>query len=373
MNKKVTFSVNFIKGAFLEIHGDSQNKENYTVQFINKKNNSLIYETKLKVNCWAKPSISYFIDWKIIVKDSLGKIIYTHELDLKNKRVYIALCSSSLGDTLAWFPIIEEFRKLSGAEIICSTFHNNLFEENYTELEFVVPGTSVESLYAMYEIGWFYDKNGEVDYNKTPFDFKKYNLQHTATNILGMQRLNQIRPNLVHNHTNIKKKKSVCIAVHSTAQTKYWNNPSGWQDVVNYLNKNGYEVILISKESGVYMGNKAPDGVIDRSGDFPLSDRIKDLLECEFFIGIGSGLSWLSWALNVKTVIISGFSEKYSEYCDIRIINENVCHGCFNNYKLDPSEWNWCPVFKNLEDKFICTKEITSNYVIKEIDMLINK
>lgn len=373
MNKNVTFNVSFIKGAYLQINGDVSNKDNYTVQFINKKNSSVLYETVIPVNSWAKTNISYFVDWRIIVKDDSEKIIYTHDIDLKDKRVYVALCSKSLGDTLAWFPIIDEFRKNHNCKTVCSTFNNNLFKENYPDIEFVTPGEIVNSLHAMYEIGWFYNDTGEVDYNKIPVDFKKYNLQHTATYVLGLPQLEQVRPKIVHPYTNIQKRKTVCIAIHSTAQSKYWNNASGWQDVVNYLNHTGYEVILISKESGTYMGNTPPSGITDKSGDFPLADRIKDLLECEFFIGIGSGLSWLSWALGTKTVIISGFSEAYSEYYDVRIINEKVCHGCFNNYKLDPSDWNWCPAYKNLEDKFVCTKEISSNYVINHLDTMLNK
>ena len=42
------------------------------------------------------------------------------------------------------------------------------------------------------------------------------------------------------------------------------------------------------------MGNKIPTGVIDKSGDLPLEDRIGDLKNAELFIGTSSGLSWLA-------------------------------------------------------------------------------
>ena len=369
----ITFKSNFIKGAYLEINGPSTNKEKYTVQFFDKKQNTLIYETEIPINSWAKTSKSYYIDWNIIVKNQKGDVVYNETIDVEDKRVYVALCSKSLGDTLAWFPIIDEFRKIKKCKVVCSTFHNDFFKKTYPNIEFVTPGEIVHNLYAMYEIGWFYDKNEEVDYNKTPFDFKKFNLQHTATNILGLPLLDEVKPKMSHNITNINKKKSVCIAIHSTAQAKYWNNPTGWQSVIDYLNFKGYEVILISKETGTYMGNHQPIGITDKTGDIPLEDRMKDLLECEFFIGIGSGLSWLSWAMGTKTVIISGFSEAYSEYADLRIINESVCHGCFNNYKLNAADWNWCPVFKDTENQYICTKKISSNYVINKLEDMLNK
>jgi len=53
-------------------------------------------------------------------------------------------------------------------------------------------------------------------------------------------------------------KKQVCIAIHGTAQSKYWNNKDGWQEVVDYLKSKGYEVLLISKEHDGYMTNKHP-------------------------------------------------------------------------------------------------------------------
>jgi FkbM family methyltransferase len=74
-------------------------------------------------------------------------------------------------------------------------------------------------------------------------------------------------------------------------------------------------------------------------------------------------------------VLISGFSEKWSETTldTYRVINENVCHGCFNWDRLDAGDWNWCPIHKGTSRQFECTKEIGSEMVIKEINKIINK
>jgi len=55
------------------------------------------------------------------------------------------------------------------------------------------------------------------------------------------------------------------------------------------------------------------------------------LATCEFFIGLGSGLSWLAWACELPVVLISGFSEKWSETTldTYRVINENVMSRMF--------------------------------------------
>jgi autotransporter strand-loop-strand O-heptosyltransferase len=89
------------------------------------------------------------------------------------------------------------------------------------------------------------------------------------------------------------------------------------------------------------------------------------------FIGIGSGLSWLSWATQTPTVLVSGFSYNYTEPTNgvIRINAEDgKCSGCFNDFRLDPGDWNWCPVHKGTERHFECTKSITAEKVILEIE-----
>ena len=205
----------------------------------------------------------------------------------------------------------------------------------------------------------------------TPNDYKRQPLQKTATDILGLE-YTEIRPKL--NLPNINKTKKVGIGFHSTAQSKYWNNPDGWQKVIDYLISLGYECMIYSREGDGYMNNKYPKGVtIFKGGD--LQDVIDDISNCEFFIGLGSGLSWLAWACELPLVLISGFSEKWAETTldTYRVINENVCHGCFNSERLNASDWNWCPLHKNTNRMFECTKKITSEMVITEINKIINK
>lgn len=364
------FQINcyFTDGAFIEILGDKNNNKKYDVKFINADSNKIEYEVALKINTWAKTAKKYFINWKIQVYDGL-KLIFEHKLDFKNKKVFVELCSSSLGDTLAWFPAIDEFQKKHGCEVYCSTFLNGLFKQNYSNLKFVNPGDGVDNIYAHYRVGWFYDDSGNVNFDMNPYDFKKFTLQETAFQVLGIP-FKETRPHL--NVPKIPKKKQVCIGIHSTAQAKYWNNESGWQSVVDYLNSKNYKVMLITKEHNGWMGNVVLSGVEDKTGNYSLSERIEQLAESELFIGLGSGLSWLAWAVGINTVLISGFSEKYSEFTATeRVINEKVCHGCFNNVRLDPSDWNWCPSFKNTDKQFLCTKSISVNQVIDSINNIL--
>ena len=292
-----------------------------------------------------------------------------HNYDANGKRVYIAMDSRALGDTLAWFPYFEEFRKKWGCKLIASTFMNDMFKDEYPDIEFVSPGSGVENIYAMYGVGLYYKENNEYNEYKNPNNFREQTMQKMASDILGLE-YKEVRPKIKKRDVKIDKQlKQVCIGVFGTAQSKFWNNPTGWQDVVDWLNNRGYTVKLVSKEGDDYMGNKLPIGII-KHPEGPLELVMDEMKKSKAFIGIGSGLSWLSWALNVPTVLISGFSYDWAEMQDcVRIAApKGKCEGCFNRIRLDAGDWNWCPDHKGTHKQFECTRTITSDIVIKELE-----
>jgi len=361
-----TFNQHYVVNPFLEILSDTEKMVHVKIH----DDANLVYENEIKTNSWIKLNREYFSNWKTEIREN-GKLIYQNQINLENKRVYISFGSKSLGDTLAWFPYCEEFRLKHKCNLIVSTFMNYLFKDQYPNIEFVEPGESVPNIHAQYRLGWFYNEDGTIDTNKHKIDVKLQPLQKTATDILGLE-YKEIRPNL--NLPNVEKKKKVGIGFHSTAQAKYWNNKSGWQEVVDYLNNLGYECMIYSKEGDGYMNNFYPKGVsVFKGGN--LQEVINDLFTCEFFVGLGSGLSWLAWACKLPVVLISGFSEKWAETKleTYRVINENVCHGCFNWDRLDAGDWNWCPLHKGTDRQFECSKQITSEMVIKEINKIMGK
>jgi len=357
--------IHFVRGAFVEIKG--LKKAEYKVEFINQKTNQIMYSSTIQNNMWTKCSVEYFINWKIVIYEN-GKLWKEHFYDSTDKRVYVALDSKALGDSLAWFPYVEEFRKKHNCQIITSTFMNHMFVDQYPNIKFVEPGTAVENLYAMYSIGLFYNEDNTINGLKNPVDPKSVTMQKMCSDILGLDFV-EIKPLIKKRQVQKPSQKQITIAIHGTAQPKYWNNPFGWQEVVDWLNDKGYAVKLLSKEGDNYMGNKLPKGVFQHPTG-PIEGAMDEMLKSEAFIGIGSGLSWLSWALNVPTVLISGFSYKWAEMEDcIRIgTPQGKCEGCFNRLRLDAGDWNWCPDHKGTERQFECTKSITSEMVINELE-----
>jgi autotransporter strand-loop-strand O-heptosyltransferase len=352
----------YVDGGYLEILSDLD--KSFKVEFF-KENGDLEYSCDLKSNMWCRTSKKYFEKYTCKVHDvETGETIYDETYNAKGKTVLISLDSKSLGDTMAWFPYVEEFRKKWDCEVICSTFWNSLFEAQYPNIKFVNPGYVSNSVYACYKIGLYFT-DGKIDIERHKNNPTQVSLLQMSADILGIDYV-EVKPIL--RAPKVEKRKRVGIGVHSTAQTKYWNNATGWQEVTDFLISEGYEVVVMSKEEDGYMGNYYPKGSI-KLPEESVEDLIDNLHSCEFFIGLSSGLSWLAWATRVPVVLISGFTSEDLEPKEgvIRIMNKNACSDCWSRHKFDPSDWNWCPDHKGTERQFECSKLITGKMVINKI------
>jgi len=354
----LSYNIHFVNNPFFEILGDSDKE--YGVEFYDE--DVLVYTTKLKTNMWSKLNREYFTDWTIKVYDE-DELIYNYKLNFTGKRVFISFDSKSLGDNISWIPYVLEFKNKHNCHVIVSTFWNKLFEKVYPELEFIEPGNVVNDLIAMYRVGWFYDNN------KEPVLPSTIPLQKAITNILGLE-FKEIRPRIYfESKQRLFEEKYITIANESTAGLKLWNNPNGWSELVNYLKSKGYRVVNVSKNG------ERIDGVTQLK-DTSIENTMNAIYHSEFFIGLSSGLSWLTWGLGKHVVMISNFTEEDHEFVSncTRITNTFVCHGCWNNpmFKFDKGDWNWCPEHKGTERHFECHKSITSQMVIEKIQHLLS-
>jgi autotransporter strand-loop-strand O-heptosyltransferase len=363
--------ISFLEGAKCEIKGPLN--QEYQIKFINNKTNELIWEDIITNNMWTAPNYKSYLEWRIEIWENNNKI-YEEVLDLKDQNVYIALDSKSVGDTIAWFPYVEEFRKKHNCKVICSTFHNDWFESQYPNIKFVEPGTNVGDIIAFYKIGWFY-ANDEYDNQYHFTDFKPQPLQKTASDILGLE-FKELIPKVKNLSKTPIKEKYVTISIQSTGQCKYWNHPTGWEQVVKHLQNKGYKVAVVDQHrtfgSPEFM-NTSPE--CDYHFHNKSLDEVMSVINgAEFHIGIGSGLSWIAWALKIPTILISSFSRPWCEFqtnCS-RIYVDSPTSGYFNTYKMDPSNWNWYPFkeIKSMEDWYEI-ENITPEQVINGIKQLL--
>jgi len=347
-------------GPRVEIKGSSRDK--YRIIFIDNKTKQTVFKDTISVNKYTKANPEYYIEWNIKIFKN-NKIISDTVLDLTNKNVLISFESSALGDTISWIPYVLEFKRKHKCNIYCSTFKNTLFEKEYPEINFISRREVVPNVMAVYRIGWF--GRGERNHkNKT--DCRTIPLQKLICETLGLE-YKEIRPkvSLDFRAPLYKEDNYVAISIDSTAQAKYWNRPGGWQALIDWLNERGYKVVVLGRQK-----NKLKN-VIDKTGILPLESLVNYLQYAKFYIGLSSGLAWLSWAIGKKVVMIAGFTAKWFEFQEnnYRVFNDKECNSCFTDtrYWFNRGDWNWCPAHKNTPKHFICHKSITPEMVEEKV------
>ena len=215
----------------------------------------------------------------------------------------------------------------------------------------------------------YYGFGSSLDFSKEKNQFKHKTKPNTipliqaATDILGLP-FKEINYgiNFIPKKRPLRKK-YICIGPQATSGCKEWPREH-WLKLANLLTKEGYKVVSLSLHG--FEGKN-----IKSKSNLPWDNLFNYLYHADLFIGLGSGLSWVNWALNKHTFMINGFADKNHEFTNniTRIQNLDVCNGCWNEEKFtfDPGNWDWCPENEGTELQHICQKSITPERVYKEV------
>jgi hypothetical protein len=267
--------------------------------------------------------------------------------------------TKALGDTLGASPYFEEYRKKTGDDLYVSCNLVDFFQPIYPNIKFIPFGFKNNSLFdKVFDIDFLFDRPLQKGFSD------QLDLEYT-----------EIRPSISFKSSpRPYKDKYVCIAMQSTCQSRYWNNPGAWEKLFTLLKKNRITPICIDQHSSFGVPgffNSLPSNCVDRTG-ISLGEAISYIEHSEFLIGLTTGLMWLAHSMGKPTVVISGSTHDWCESTidTIRIINKKVCHGCFSEPEktpFDPGNWLWCPHKKNTPEQFICSKSISPEYVFEKI------
>lgn len=326
-------------------------------------------------NGWVTSNKKYYVRFQIQVFHQGKTTPFLDEtLDLQDKPVVISFPSGTLGDLLGWFPYAERFLLQHHCRLECVMGQEiiDLLAPQYPGIVFSTNDTlRTTSPYATYRVGLFFQ--GDTDHQ--PVDFRQVGFHRSAGGILGTDP-RESPPRLDLSAPRMIAEPYVCIATQSTCQAKYWNNGTGWSEVVAHLKSLGYRVLCIDLHAHHGQGfvwNHIPWGAEDFTGRQPLQARVDLLRHASFFIGLSSGLSWLAWACNIPVVLISGFSLPGSEfYTPWRVFSSHGCHGCWDDVRLnfDHEDFFWCPRHKGTSRQYECTRLITGRQVNGVINRL---
>ena len=305
--------------------------------------------------------------------DGSTEVVLSHDYDARGRDVLVQFPIGTLGDILAWFPYAARFGHRHGCQLTCamSGLIIPLLRDAYPNIVFVTHDEMVdqgiaERAYATYSLGLFFD---DAVCEWQPTDFRVVGLHRTAGYILGVDPVEEAPLLAPRDEARPMEEDYVCIAVQSSSQAKYWNNPNGWQEVVAFLKEAGYRVVCIDQRpmhgAGLVWPH-IPYGAEDQTGDKPLAERAHWLRHASAFVGLSSGLAWLAWAAKCPVVLISGFTHPTNEFSTpYRVINYHVCNSCWNDvrHRFDHKDFLWCPRQAGTPRQFECTRLITGTQV----------
>jgi autotransporter strand-loop-strand O-heptosyltransferase len=376
--------------AFLEIFGEDD--LDYNVEFIDLNTNTTEYSNVIKNNYWAK--LNNISGKNILIRVTANdEVLFERRQDHIFNKIYVLIGSKSIGDNIAWIACVNEYKKIHNVDVILHSPLKNLFDKAYPDITFtdIANPNWINDVDKKFRIDYgpdlyyvddkpnpahWYVENERYDNFVKVFDYRKISLQSIANLILGLEN-KEILPkvNIPDDNGPKIKGKYVVVAIQSTAQLKYWNNPFGWERLFDFLGRNGYKVVVIDKHKSYGLPghyNQAPKAknVIDKTGNHPLSERITDIKYADMMITISSGLAWAAWAVGTPVVMISGFTKPWTEFQSniIRVHNNTVCNGCWNdpNITFDYTDWLFCPK----KQDFICSKAIQPRDVIDAVKKL---
>ncbi len=378
----------FRNGPGVEINGSPLDPRIFSVLFYDDLSGEVLHQSQIKINHWTKASRKYFTNWRTEVWCD-NTLLASHKMDLKGKDVCLLFTTSTIGDTVSWVAYAEEFRVKHECNLTLQCSIHDIFIDSYPDIKFFpLDSCDMEDpkWYATFPVVYgvivqdqrnqtqklhknFQSKRGPlfVDNINLQDEFKNPRHPHSiplsaiCSDALGLEE-REIRTKIKNPKPGERpiQEKYVCISEFaSTDGLKLWNNQIGWEKLVEKIQAQGLKVVSISKEKSNLRN------VIKRNGQIPLDERVWYLHNCEFFIGVSSGLSWLAWACGKKVVMISGATMEFNEFKEdnIRIINKEVCHGCWNSEKHKNKfacyHAGLCPENKSFE----CTRKISPNFV----------
>ncbi|QDH18034.1 autotransporter strand-loop-strand O-heptosyltransferase [Swingsia samuiensis] len=341
--------------------------------------NTVIFDDALFSSGLLQTEKRYFFPLELTIWKNQEEI-FSHVFSLENKKILVSMHLGALGDHIAWIEHVSAFSKIHNCRIDCcvSPALIPLFEKEYPHITFITNKElqKENDYYAHYKVMIFAN---DLERKYQPNDYRQSGLVHTAPYILGLPPIERKPHITLENNDRPLEEPYICIATQASGLYKYWLNPHGWPNIIQFLQKQGYRIVCIDQSKGKgqeNIWNMLPKDVIDETGDKPLTERARWLKHADFFIGLSSGLSWLAWTVNTPVVMISGFTEPFNEFfTPYRVINRHVCTGCANDTSqlLDRNDPLFCPYFKGTDRMFECSYMITPEHVISTLRPLLKK
>ena len=177
-----------------------------------------------------------------------GESVFVHDYSAADRDVLVQFPVGTLGDTIGWFPYAVKFKEQHGCRLTCGMAEKliPLFRDAYPDITFLTH-EEVKPDDITPPTAWACSSTTRILCYQ-PCDFRHVGLHRTAGYILGVDPT-EVPPRIaIPDDSRPIAEPYVCIAVQSTTQSKYWNNPTGWHEIIGFLKEAGYRVICIDQK-----------------------------------------------------------------------------------------------------------------------------
>ena len=353
---------NFHNHPTIEYSGDKP----ITVNFLNENMES-VYSTQLTQNTWAQANPTHFIKWTLQAEQD-NNIIFSHTLNLNNKRVIIENPYKTLGDFLLWVPVYDLFQRIHNCHLIV-LIHRKEFAEivsnSYPNILFVTDLNSIpmEIIYATYHPSL---QITDTLYNGTyP---KTQTVQQAFSTFFNVPYIPTV-PLIDSTEVRLIDEKYICLTEFGSSNPwKCWiTKEYGWHKISEYFNTIGYKVVPISNETTNLHGPH----VINKSC-CSLKEMIQYIKYADLTIGASTGPLVVSLALNKPTINICTATYPNFDLPYINVYNHtpNTCHSCHSWEPEKKPPINICPNRNPFPE---CSENITPEMVINKIKKLLGE
>lgn len=336
---------------------------------------SCVYRTYL-----SNPLYDLMYDKVTIKVYEQDVLIVTHEVSFEGKNIVFSIPSPNLGDTFIALSAIKKFKEVNGCNdvyIYTEQLENEVLEKITDDFIFIEIGESTEINLSenVYLSSLGEDLSSIIDYHfNVDFLFNDNlirSLPHSnkwlkALGITTEQSAKLTIKEIPSIEESIPKP-YICFSEFASMVIKHWHYENGWQDVVNHFVDRGYTMVAISSEK-TNLSN-----VYDLTGNsYSILHRFGTIKDCEFYIGLDSGISWAANLLDKHCYIIHGATSEEFAFQDnatrIGLSSENYCRGCYDDNSIfwGATLFHTCFFRKDFE----CTRLLTSEVVINMIESI---
>ena len=195
---------------------------------------NILFETEIAAGS-INSSKRYYVRFRLEVWQQ-GDSVLVHDYCAADREVLVRFPVETLGDPLGWFPYAVKFKERHGCRLICAMSKKliELLRDAYPDITFITEEEiDPQRYYASYTIAVYFQQGAVYDHKDcVPCEFRHVGLHRAAGYILGVDPTETPPRIAIPDRSRPVAEPYVCIGVQSTLQAKYWNNPTGWREIV---------------------------------------------------------------------------------------------------------------------------------------------